>query len=349
MSYSRYNWLKYPNVSNYQSSDKIYLDNISYVNYIDTIFRKQNICTIKLNEINEYFININISDLTFSVSKKLENYLHKCKENKKIQFYIIPIALNFPNTFESNDLYRNTSGHSNVVIIDTINNVIEFFEPHGVYYKGNTVIYNTELIIQTVISQILPLFSPRNNTNYIFENVYSSCPYFGIQTTDSYCLAWSLFYTELRILNAEHTSQDIIDILSEWDKPFRLEYIKRYISYIQDKSVYRKEIVYNSVEQRKIGELVRDNFSSPFNPSFLVKPLKLDNVILKETLINRINVLLKEYKKLNDTMKNSEFLNLEQKFVITLKQKLKLIFNELISYQDFPGFYDYLLQFFKNN
>lgn len=345
MSYSKYKWLKFPNVSKYSSSDKIYLDNISYVNYIDTIFRKQNICTIKLKEIDEYFVNINISDLTFSVSKKLENYLHKCKENKKIQFYIIPIALIFPNTFESNDITVNTSGHSNVVIIDTKNGVIEFFEPHGIYYKGNQVMYNTELIIRTVISQILPLFSPKNNINYIFENVYSSCPYFGIQTTDSYCLAWSLFYTELRILNPEHTSQDIINILSEWDQPFRLEYIKKYISYIQDKSVYRKEIVYNSVQQRKIGELVYIDFVSP--P--LVNPLKLNDVIIKETLINRINVLLKEYTNLNNNIKTYEILNVDPNFVFTLNKKLKLVFNELVSYQDYSGFYDYLLTFFKNN
>lgn len=349
MSYRKYKWLKYPNVSNYPSSDKIYLDNISYVNYIDTIFRKQNICTIKLNEINEYFVNINTSDLTFSVSKKFEDYLHKCKENKKIQFYIIPIGLHFPNTFESYNIYNKTNGHSNVVIIDTINGVIEFFEPHGIYYKGNTVKYETELIIKTVISQILPLFSPKNNNKYIFENVYSSCPYFGIQTNDSYCLAWSLFYTELRILNPDYTSQDIINILSEWDQLFRLEYIKKYISYIQDKSIYRKEIVYNSVQQRKIGELVKDNLSSPFNPSYLFKPLKLDNVVIKESLINRINVLLKKYQNLNNNIKTSEFLNVDSTFIITLKQKLKVVFNELVSYQDYTGFYDYLLQFFKNN
>lgn len=340
MSYSKYSWLKYPNVSNYPSSDKIFLDNISYVNYIDTIFRKQNICTIKLNDIDEYFVNINISDLTFNVSKKLENYLHKCKENKKIQFYIIPISLIFPNTFESNDLYNKTSGHANVVIIDTKYGVIEFFEPHGMYYKGNKVKYNTEFIIQTVISQILPTFSPKLNTNYIFENVYSSCPNFGIQTTDSYCLAWSLFYTELRILNPEYTSQDIIDILSKWDQPFRLDYIKKYISYIQDKNVYRKEIVYNSVQQNKIAKLVYDNLSSPFNPSFLLKPLKLDNdVVEPNSLINRVNVLLQEYIELTRPLN----------FDMYSKEKLKLIFNELMSYQDFTGFYNHVLTFFKNN
>lgn len=349
MLYSKYKWLKYPNVSEYPSTDKLFLDNISYVNYIDTIFRKQNICTIKLNEIDEYFVNINISDLTFSVSKKFENYLHKCKENNKIQFYIIPITLIFPNTFESENLYNKTNAHSNVVIIDTKNGVIEFFEPHGMFYKGNVVIYNTELIIQTVISQILPLFSPRNNNNYIFENVYSSCPYFGIQTTDSYCLAWSLFYTELRILNTNYTSEDIINILSEWTQPFRLEYIKKYISYIQDNSVYRKDIIFNSVQQTKIGELVQDQLSSSFNPFLFVKPLKLYNVIIKETLINRIHVLLKEYKNLNDNIKTSQFSNPDQNLAFNLNQKLKLVFNELTSYQDFPGFYDYLLQFFKSN
>jgi hypothetical protein len=337
MSYTKYKWLKYPNVSKYQSSEKIFLDNISYVNYIDTIFKKQNICTIKLNEINEYFVNINISDLTFNVSQKLEDYLHKCKENKKIQFYIIPISLIFPNTFESNELNNSTTGHANVVIIDTVNGIIEFFEPHGVYYKGNKVLYNTELIIQTVISQILPLFSPNNNFKYIFENVFTSCPYFSIQANDSYCLAWSLFYTELRILNPEHTSQDIIDVLSEWDRNFTLEYIKKYISYIQDKSIYRKNIIYNSIKQIKIGELVYMDFTSP--P--LIKPLILDNVIIKQSLINRINELLQTYIVLNN---NNNSLN-----TLVLKKKLKLVFNELTSYQDFTGFYDYILQFFKNN
>lgn len=335
--YSKYKWLKYPNVTKYNSSEKIFLDNISYVNYIDTIFRKQNICTIKLNEINEYFIKINIGELTYSISNKFENYLHKCKENKKIQFYIIPISLNFPNTFESNTLY-NSTGHANVIIIDTINGIIEFFEPHGTYYKGNNVIYNTQLIIHTVISQILPL-----NNQYIFENVFQSCPYFGIQQNDSYCLAWSLFYTELRILNPLKKSKDIIYILSEWERNYTLEYIKKYITYIQDKSVYRKNLIYNSVQENKIGKIIyKDSI-----PMF--KPLQLDNIIIKETLINRINVLLREYIKINDTMKTTQFINVDENFILNLKQQLKLILNELTSYQDFTGFYDYLLTFFKNN
>ena len=337
MSYSKYKWLKYPNITKYNSSDKLFLDNLSYVNYIDTIFRKQNICTIKLNEINEYFVNINTSDLTYSISKKFENYLHKCKENKKIQFYIIPITLNFPTTFESN----NSSGHANVIIIDTVNGIIEFFEPHGMYYTGNNVMYNTPLIIKTVISQILP-----QNNQYIFENVYQSCPNFGIQKNDSYCLAWSLFYTELRILNPDKKSKDIIEILSEWTRDSTLEYIKKYITYIQDKSVYRKDIVYNSVEQKKIGEIIYVDFIPT-----MFKPLQLDNIIIKETLINRINVLLHEYIKINDTMKTTQFINVDHNFILNLKQKqkLKLILNELTAYQDASGFYDYVLTFFKNN
>ena len=339
MSYSKYKWLKYPNVTKYNNSDKIFLDNISYVNYIDTIFRKQNICTIKLNEINEYFVRINTSDLTYSISSKFENYLHKCKENKKIQFYIIPITLVFPNTFESNILNNKSSEHANVIIIDTVNGIIEFFEPHGLFYKGNSVIYNTELLIQKVISQILPL-----NNQYIFENVFQFCPYFGIQQNDSFCLAWSLFYTELRILNPEKKSKDIIEILSEWTRDYTLEYIKKYITYIQEKSVYRKNIVYNSVEQKKIGEIIYVDYIPT-----MFKPLQLDNIIIKETLINRINVLLQEYIKINDTMKTTQFINVDQNFILNLKQQLKLILNELTAYQDFTGFYDYILTFFKNN
>ena len=340
---SKYKSLKYPDVYKYPSSNKIFLDNISYVNYIDTIFKKQNVCTIKLNEINNYFVNVNISDLTFSVSQQLENYLNACKQNKKIQFYIIPIALLFPNTFESNELDIYTSGHSNVVIIDTINGVIEYFEPHGINYQGNQVMYNTQLIIQTVISQILPLFSPKYNNKYIFENVFASCPYFGIQTDDSFCLAWSLFYTELRILNPQHTSQDIINDLSKWDRNYTLDYIKKYISYIQDKSVYRKNIIYNSVTTIKIGD---KDINYP--PSYF-KPLELNNVVETKSLITRINVLLYQYIKINNNLQTSKNLNLDSSYITNLNKKLKLIFNELTSYQDFPEFYNYLLTFFKNN
>ena len=81
----------------------------------------------------------------------------------------------------------------------------------------------------------------------------------------------------------------------------------------------------------------------------MFKPLQLDNIIIKETLINRINVLLQEYIKINDTMKTTQFINVDQNFILNLKQQLKLILNELTAYQDFTGFYDYILTFFKNN
>jgi hypothetical protein len=348
MKLTTYKWLKMPDVSEFKETDKIFLDKLVYVNYMDTIFRKQNICSLQTTEINEYFLSINISSLTFKLSNKFRNYMSKCKNDPKIQFIIIPIALNFPNNFDNelDKLDNNINGHSNVIIIDTINNIIEYFEPHGEIYKGSVIFYDVQLIIETIIHQILPIEYHINRTNskYIFENVFKSCPNFnvsGIQTTDSYCLAWSLLYTELRLINSKYTSQDIINILNEIPNADLLYYIKKYITFIQFKSKPRKNIIYDSANEFTIANYILvDN-----KP--ILKPILLQDIIDQNSLKQRIDFLLNEYKEINNEINTSQYLNLDNDYIIKLNKKLRLLFNELISYQSFPGFYNYLLKFFS--
>lgn len=347
MRLTKYKWLKMPDVSEFNETDKVFLDKLVYVNYMDTIFRKQNVCSLQTTEINEYFLSINLVNLTFKISNKFRNYISKCKGNSKIQFFIIPVALLFPKNFDgtSDNLDHNINGHSNVIIIDTINNVIEYFEPHGEIFKGSVISYNIELIIETVIRQILPIeyHVNRNNSNYIFENVFKSCPNFyepsGVQTTDSFCLAWSLLYTELRIINSEYTSQDIVSVLREIPKNDLLYYLKKYITFIQTKSKIRKNIIYDSVNEIKIADyLLIDN-----KPT--IRPILLQNIVNINLLKKRINYLLNEYKRMNDEINTSE----NNEYIVNLNKKLKLLFDELISYQTFPGFYNFLLKFFSSN
>lgn len=339
MKYLDINNIKFPDITQYPLTDKLFLDNATFVNYIDTIFKKQNICTINLKEIDEYFIEVNLENLTYKISQKFTDHISKCLIKKNVEYLIIPIALAFPKDFEDpiindqNTSYR--SYHSNVVIIDLFNNIVEFFEPHGIIYKGSKIIYNTEFVITSMFMEI---FS--NIGNFTFKNVFNFCPNFGIwnrndvgiQQNDNFCLAWSLLFVELRLKNKNLTSETIINTLLSLPTNYTLDYIKKYISYIQTKPI-NKGSIFKSV---------------------LEIPIKINNqkiimsdVVLVNDITTRVNYLLNNYISLTETYKMSNELYLSV-FSININTKMKLLFNELLSYQSTPGFYDYILQFLSN-
>ena len=230
-SYLYYNNLKYPNVNNYNQTTEFLLNTGIFVNYINKLFKnRKSVCSFTPNTIEQHFIQIDVLNLTYKISNNFHHYLDSCYK-KNTRFFIIPINLRFPNTFE-NETNQQTVGHSNLIIIDNQNSTIEFFEPHGVQYYGEVhkqLLYDTEKLIEKVILNILP----SQFSLYTFTNVYKVCPYVGIQQNDEFCLAWSLFLVELKLLNPNMETSYIVTIISSWNREFTLDYIKKYIGYIE--------------------------------------------------------------------------------------------------------------------
>ena len=293
------------------------LDSDKFVNYLDILQREfqETICETDVKTLEEYFLEINVANLTYKYSSSVFYKLTAC--NKPI--FIIPVNLRFPLPFDDdhdNDMDY-TSGHSNVIIVDKEHRTIELFEPHGVQYSGSSIHYNTEMIIQTVFLEIFP-----EKRDYTYINVHSACPIFGagVQQNDLFCLAWSLLIIELRLLNIDILMSEIINTLIQ--DHYRLSYLKGYVSY-----------VYNKLSNVKNYKQMYKSY-----PDKTIENLTFTNIAPTQEVIERIIYLLKEY---NNT---SLYLDIFQ--APELLKHRKRIFNELISYRNFQGFDELLLQYF---
>lgn len=317
--------ITFPDVSDFDDIpiDLTYLPTDRFVNYINLLFKKYSyiVCNIDLENINEYFIEIDVVRLTYKISVKLLNTIEACKQNVHF-FYIIPIHLRFPNQFEmSNDPEITSSGHSNIVIINNNQFTIQLFEPHGVNYSGFTFDVNTKRIIEKVIKEIFPL----EKSLYHFENLYEGgCPYFGVQRNDLFCLAWSLLLVELRLLNPFVTSESIIDVLSSYDYDSNLKYLHNYINYIS----------YQLYTNVLTGQVYITNYEG--YSTFNIKDIQLTDVIKEDVLVNRIQLLLDEYFRLQ-YLEDSENIS-----------KKQLIFEELISYRKYTYFHNVFFKYINS-
>lgn len=318
--------LSVPNVKQYIETKLTYLPSDIFVNYIDILFKKYSsfVCDVDIDKISEYFVEINVTNLSYKISNNFLLYLDTCKLTNK-EIFVIPINLRFPPNFETtNDSINNTSGHSNTIIIDNKHQTIEFFEPHGKIYNGSKIKFNTEKIIRNVISKILPMRS----LVYEFTNVYNQCPYPGVQITngDTFCLAWSLLFIEIRLMNRIYLASDIVSIISKYKDLFK--YIKKYITYI-------------TIQINNSKKLLKYSFNS--YPSTYLFDLTLNDITNNNDVINRIIFLLNEYNNNSIKLKFSTFQDFKY-----LKNKQKIIFNELISFRNLNEFQDIFLNFFEN-
>jgi hypothetical protein len=326
------NKLSAPDVRNYKETSLKSLPSNIFVNYIDILLNTHSelVCNIDLPNINEYFIEINVTNLTYKISNNFLLFLKSCTK----ELFIIPINLRFPSTFETTqNPYINTDGHSNIVIIDNKYQTIEFFEPHGIQYNGSNILYNIQLIIENVMTEVLPLES----RFYTFKNVYSQCPYFGVQTNDSLCLAWSLLFIELRLINRKYLAEDIINIITTKlldKKALTLQvYLSKYISYVLD----------------KINKLLSSKQNYQSYPSNYLFNLNLNDIIVNPQQIrNRILLLLVEYNDISLQIKMDTILNNTNDNIEIRKNKRKIIFNELISYKNLEEFQDIFLNYFED-
>ena len=128
----------------------------------------------------------------------------KCNTGNK-RFIISPLTLT--RNIKGKNIY-----HANYLIYDSLNNVLERFEPHGfnVNFQGR---YIDTIVKQTFQHEIKDL-------TYIGNEQF--CPYYGYQRMEfkegnklktdpsGFCAAWSLFYADLRLGNPTKTRDEII-------------------------------------------------------------------------------------------------------------------------------------------
>jgi len=122
-----------------------------------------------------------------------------------------------------------SSGHANVLIYRSENNVLEHFEPHGSYYQPTLKTDHD----RDLIKKELNIFVNRLNTimtglglpeTKLIESRFVFPHLIGLQALESsipnkqetiggYCAAWSMFFTELVLANPALSSQKILEIV----------------------------------------------------------------------------------------------------------------------------------------
>jgi len=289
----------FPDLSTIQETTSIILNTESLLNMIDNmilILSQNNImCEITSENISDYFIKIDLTDFNISIPHMLIKNISNCLNSRYI---IIPISI-----------MTYAGGHLNIVIIDTFNKIVEYFEPHG-EYSGIYYPFNLTQLIQHIIKILFKL------SHYTFKDVHSLCPInaraSGIQgiqesyrntSEGGFCAAWSMLYVHLRLFNPTITSDDIIVFLTTLPPSQLDSYIKRYVALNESHPILSTKLHLNKY-----------NLSS-----FLSD---------KETL---------------DT--NTYIYNLLNKF---FESGDKDIYKELLTYMHLPKF-DQLLFFFFNN
>jgi len=221
--------------------------------------------------------------------------------------------------------------HANVLIYRSDERVIEHFEPHGNYmkYKSGSYKKNIDYKLSVFISKLNEEFLKNSLPTIRFKPANEVCPYInGLQTIESsisdtildtretetggYCLAWSMFFTELALKNPTIPSDKLLDVINNIiiekgrDGPIYLKNVIRgYVLFISEKLEKYFSILFKG---KMSVEIINDYTKN--NKSLLIKMneklnelIDLEMKILNNPNFNKeeeIKALEKIYKGKNE-------------------------------------------------
>jgi len=310
-----------PDLSNYAQSDTLALNDWLFSDYFDNLFlnfifyAQWDYCFLHYDNVEEYFLRINLSNLKFIISNNTVNQIKSCIKNKKI--IILPIRLDlleiqldynisYPDHQEEKSIYN---AHSNLLIIDSQNEIIEFFEPHGIILQHT---YSNIINLQESIENFLKYTF---DIDYTFVNIANICP-IGLQAYQSYinpnaghCLVWSAYLITVRLMNAHYkeisydktTSQTLNEILITHFSNNADQIIRQFFSYIES-----------------CINITSRPYSSTRDSTYNL----LNYIQDTRTIEDRLRHLIRTY-----------FVN-----AFFYHRDFKIIFREIISYKNLPNF-----------
>jgi hypothetical protein len=255
---------------------------------------------------------MNFQNQRFEANMYLTNILNK--ENTP-RFIVVPVGLFFPTITTSYLTTPGTleeSGHSNLIVIDNYLKEIVFFEPHGDVFNGEL---SNLMDIPNLLYDFLTVISSKYN-GYHLVNASDNC-LFGLQEIQNmyepvgHCLAWSMLYLHLRLLNPEIQSDHIIQYFTNnFSISEQLDIIRMYIATIEDYYYSNQE------EYLTLSYISFKNTESSI-----------------EAMTNRLSNLVVQYKIL---LNNGNFVQASS------------LFEELLMYRKLPLFHQ-LLMFLGDN
>jgi hypothetical protein len=248
------------NLKNVIPSNDFYLDTnvfndflkfiLKNINEANQIFVKFNtgLCTNidRINSILDYAITYDFHKWIMYTPKQMKPDISRCLDydsiDSNIRYIVIPIHLNFLE-----------SGHSNVIIIDKQKHTIDFFEPHGIQMSHH---YNDIIDINSIVIYYLKVAFPQLR-NYSVINAARTC-ILGPQAVQGgnqgHCLAWSLYYIFLRLINFDidkNTTQHTSEIINSFmvTQPSRKldRMIRKFISFVKTFTIPSSSLVSNQL------------------------------------------------------------------------------------------------------
>lgn len=283
-----------PDILSLQPSNSEKLSLRKFTQYLDTILfsiRDTKVCNLSSKFLSDYYITIDFTTFNYKIPVKLNDQLKECQlSNVDLQFYIIPLVF----TFEKDS-------HANVLIIDNYKKTIELYEPHGLI----TNIHNFD--IKTHINNLISIILPKRK-HFYFKNVHQVCP-IGLQKRQSkvnpksgHCVAWTLFFINVRLINLFKTSEEIIEYFNTFTDNNIDLLIRKYITLIENQTI---------VEHKK--------YTNEYYPVRL-------SINEMNTIKNKIKEKTQEY--FNKMRNNSNLYDIQK------------IFSEFIIYSKFDFFHE---------
>lgn len=253
--------IQMPNVSAFPLSNAPYLLEHQFVSFLVRALQPIRhrfpfaVCEdMSFPSIQDNFLHLNLTTFKIGISNNLISYINNYCSSK--QLVIIPVKIVLVAEKVQSDVelsvddflneniddimktvFHNTKvhiAHSNVIIIDNLNKTIEFFEPHG-FTMDHTIARIID--ISSLLTRFMKTFIPLSS-NYTFKNVSNSC-FISVQSLQTivdpsvgHCLAWSLLFILLRIvnLNLKPTSKkSVLETINEFLVSFSPIYLDTYI------------------------------------------------------------------------------------------------------------------------
>lgn len=303
-----------PDILDLEPSESKKLSLIKFTQHLDTILsgiKDVQICNLSSKFISDYYITIDFMTFKYTVPINLHEQLDKCKLKREIRFYIIPLILKF-----SED-----NSHANVLIVDNLHKTIELYEPHGKQFSPgkNVFLFNIELHIKNLIKIILD-----RRINFIFKNVHYACP-IGFQARQSkinyesgHCVAWTLFFINIRLINLFKSSEEIIHYLNVSLSDTEIDLlIRKYITLIENETLLENKKYINEYYDIKLSEHEESN--------------------IKKNIKEKINTYLK----------HQDF-NINKYGGVNYFTDIQKLFNEFIIYSKFNFFHELYFKTLEN-
>lgn len=340
------NLLVLPNLESHARATDDFLSENVFLSFLERIYtmftleQPDSLCLQSLyghQSILETFIHVDLTNMTIRVPQKALQYINQVCPG--VSMIIIPIKLHLVNVQQSYSAFDNyninldnisfsdidieqlltappskalLTAHSNLLLIDNHAKTIEYFEPHGLNLQHTSAnIISLNNIVYKIVVKLFPFVS-----SYTFKNASTSC-IVGVQAIQNtidqnvgHCLAWSLFFLLMRLLNNKLRLQT--ETVSEFIHRFLVslppvqldDTVKRFITYVQ---------TLPSFSERNYSNYITIEMQQELSP--------LDNLNIE----NRLKQIAEVYIK---------------KLINASEQDISILFTELISYRNIPSFHN---------